>query len=1456
MNILELDSYKLSDAVKFNQRLNPKIWGPDEKMLPAVREQLLKITDDFREFLGVSDFELKDITVSGSNAAYTYTPHSDIDLHLVVDLPKADQSEVYRELFDAKKYQYNDMHDFKIGGYDVELYVQNANQPHHSQGIYSVLNNEWVDVPKRRRPTVDDISIRSKYEDVKKRIDTAIESGNFDTMNLMAAKIKEMRQAGLDQHGEFGPENLAFKMLRSQGKIEELYAARNAARDTELSLKERERIRAPVTYGFKTEDVGMSWDGVSPETCMFTDDVDNHPSDEEILKDFIDFCVKELKIESMPTIKLKRDPQWSVVHKTFGRYINGKHLLEVAWGQRHVMDVLRTVAHELTHRHQHERDGSAMGPEAGETGSKWENEANARAGILMRDYARLHPDYFAIGQAEKLHMDESASGYIPTRKQARDPRYSMALTVDIKPGAVGKNANKLKLNTNSQGQPQLANPNGMVQRMKEQLEAFKQGIILESEELDEVKMSPSALKKFADSPAARGILVGFEAEMIVPDVRVEDSDPEWEADYDMDERCTSLDQVIRFFEGGDFGPSSRQLERLRDQLDEKYYEWYDDQMYRDFREDADELVKKVLVDEEWNWDDEVRKQLVLQGIEGADQDATMQAGAEAPKFKTTAEQAAYMAEHPEYEVYIKAYEEAEDLLDELVQDEVRTQDKIWDQALEDFRDNYQLNDDSGFFDDVSLRWMSDIANEFDLEWPYLIDTNEGNGSMDVEEVADSLSDAIGMKVVASSSYHGAPRKPGQFIIEPDSSLSPDGSEDAGLEIISPPMPIDEAIEKLNQVIEWAQARGCYTNSSTGLHMGVSLPGQKSFAEDAETELDPAEQADKPIDFMKLALFLGDQHVLKEFGRSANSYCRSSLEKLKEKRWSPEQIAKAMTKMRGNLINLAYKDLADRSPGRDSINMKDNYVEFRGAGGDYLSRESDEGMDFLENTLLRYVQALSIAGDPDAYRDEYAKKLYKLISPEGDNTLDLFSKFATGEIDKDQLKTTWAQRTLEKEKPTDDEIEWEAYDSNTGEVLGTTKNFSRTNAVNYFRDEMKLNDFMVREKEPEPTTSRAKFAKKIIQNPKQKPSTNTNPTAAIANQVRMPNGVPVWLLFDVDTGSVLKEIPDHTAREAYTQGMTWLRSIGAENPETYGERFAIKPKMQTGSADWRRDLEHHVQDATMDVAQNFAAPLDATEQVGSWSIYDVTLGRELSRMDDVTWNQASDRAEEIERATGHNISVRGLSENIEEGWKQTIGSLATAGALAAGGTAGLKMAEPATSTQPTPTVAAPAQHQGLEDILKQTAHAAGIRGAELAQFMAQCAHETANFTKMKEMGTAKTFARYDPVHNPAKARRLGNVKAGDGARYHGRGFIQLTGRDNYRRAGKALGIDLEQFPELALKPNVAAQIAIWYWKNRVQPKVQNFQDVKATTRAINPGMKGLKSREQQFKNYQVAQNESE
>ena len=165
--------------------------------------------------------------------------------------------------------------------------------------------------------------------------------------------------------------------------------------------------------------------------------------------------------------------------------------------------------------------------------------------------------------------------------------------------------------------------------------------------------------------------------------------------------------------------------------------------------------------------------------------------------------------------------------------------------------------------------------------------------------------------------------------------------------------------------------------------------------------------------------------------------------------------------------------------------------------------------------------------------------------------------------------------------------------------------------------------------------------------------------------------------------------------------------------------------------------------------------------------------------------------------------------------------------------------------------APITGSKAEQLLMNTAVRSGITGTELAAFMAQMAHESDNFKSMKEYGGSLDFRKYDPKYAPKKAKTLGNKYAGDGNRFKGRGFIQITGRYNYRIAGKAIGVDLVKNPKLAEDPAVAAKIAVWYWKLRVQPNVTNWNDVEAVTKPINPGMRGLEDRKENFADYLTA-----
>jgi hypothetical protein len=236
MNLKELDSFKLSDAVTFHDHLNPALWA-GHRLKPAIKEQLLIIAKDFLEELGVDDLDVVDITISGSNAAYSYTKHSDLDLHILVDTSKLNNDEIYKELFNAKKTLYNDSHHITINNVPVELYVQDASEPVVSLGEYSILHDDWLRLPTKRRANFDQTATKEKYAKLQKLIEVALLSKDIHKVQAVLKTIKRYRQAGLDRGGEFGPENLAFKALRSQGYITKLYALRDKLHSEVLTIE-------------------------------------------------------------------------------------------------------------------------------------------------------------------------------------------------------------------------------------------------------------------------------------------------------------------------------------------------------------------------------------------------------------------------------------------------------------------------------------------------------------------------------------------------------------------------------------------------------------------------------------------------------------------------------------------------------------------------------------------------------------------------------------------------------------------------------------------------------------------------------------------------------------------------------------------------------------------------------------------------------------------------------------------------------------------------------------------------------------------------------------------------------------------------------------------------------------------------------------------------------------------
>jgi len=171
-------------------------------------------------------------------------------------------------------------------------------------------------------------------------------------------------------------------------------------------------------------------------------------------------------------------------------------------------------------------------------------------------------------------------------------------------------------------------------------------------------------------------------------------------------------------------------------------------------------------------------------------------------------------------------------------------------------------------------------------------------------------------------------------------------------------------------------------------------------------------------------------------------------------------------------------------------------------------------------------------------------------------------------------------------------------------------------------------------------------------------------------------------------------------------------------------------------------------------------------------------------------------------------------------------------------------------------------QKWEEPLQQTFNKYSLNTAlRQAAFIGQCQHESNNFRTLEEnlhysaAGLMRTWSSRFPstdvaeqfANNPEKiankvyAGRMGNTEEGDGWAYHGRGLIQLTGRDNYRNCGDALGLALITNPELLAMPRGAALSAGWFWGKKGLNALADIKDFETMTKRINGGLLGLEDR---------------
>ena len=230
--------------MEIHSTLNQKLFS-GEKLKPEIKDRILKIVDAFVDDLTIKP-DVIDIQLVGSNVSYNYTTNSDLDVHIVTnfELLACDENLV-QALYNAEKTNFNKNHDIKIKGINVELYVEDVKAGTASNGVYSVLEDDWVKFPKKLTG-IKEYDLSREVGIWKDKIEDALSSGTEQEVKDIINRLYMIRKNSILIDGEYGKGNQLFKEIRNLGLLDELKEKVHELLSRELSL---ESIAENYTFG-------------------------------------------------------------------------------------------------------------------------------------------------------------------------------------------------------------------------------------------------------------------------------------------------------------------------------------------------------------------------------------------------------------------------------------------------------------------------------------------------------------------------------------------------------------------------------------------------------------------------------------------------------------------------------------------------------------------------------------------------------------------------------------------------------------------------------------------------------------------------------------------------------------------------------------------------------------------------------------------------------------------------------------------------------------------------------------------------------------------------------------------------------------------------------------------------------------------------------------------------------
>lgn len=248
----------------YNKTLDPNLWNEKLQLDPQVRKILLQIAEDFYSSTDLQG-EIVNIFFIGSSANYNWTPESDIDIHVIINISQEKINPKYaRKFMDGLTWGWNSEHEIEAKGHPIEVYLQDQTEPNGSKemarpeiAIFSLKDNEWVQKPTCKNLFIDKDKIKAKYHQIKSHIEKLTSSQDYSGLKSLMKKIKNYRNSGLKSEGEFGTENLVFKALRHTGMLEKLKNGIQLSYDKNMSLNEIIGEKTYVITGMTAQDLDV-----------------------------------------------------------------------------------------------------------------------------------------------------------------------------------------------------------------------------------------------------------------------------------------------------------------------------------------------------------------------------------------------------------------------------------------------------------------------------------------------------------------------------------------------------------------------------------------------------------------------------------------------------------------------------------------------------------------------------------------------------------------------------------------------------------------------------------------------------------------------------------------------------------------------------------------------------------------------------------------------------------------------------------------------------------------------------------------------------------------------------------------------------------------------------------------------------------------------------------------------